>query len=168
MFVIICAMIKAYIWVITMVNKVLGALPGFGAWSRKDRRCTTIGDSLCPDLEGWYFSPGCRTDAVTVWTWRGFSGFKLLDIDTWLPFAIEDVYMVKTTYDSIVDGVTDDYNQAYVRQDTKAIDYSNKYGESVCLTTNIDYLIQCIEINLAQEYKVIQFDFYNDWVNGLI
>ena len=168
MFTIICAMIKAYIWVITMVNKVLGALPGFGAWSRKDRRCTAIGDSLCPDLEGWYFAPGCRTDAVTVWTWRGFSGFKLLDIDTWLPFTIEDVYMVKTTYDSIVDGVTDDDNQAYVRQDTKAIDYSNKYAESVCLTTNIDYLIQCIEINLAQEYKVIQFDFYNDWINGLI
>ena len=35
-------------------------------------------------------------------------------------------------------------------------------------TNNVEYLVQCIEMNLAQEYKVIQFDFYNDWINGLI
>lgn len=40
------------------------------------------------------------------------------------------------------------------------------YG--IRVTDKLDYLIQCIEIKLAQEYKVIQFDFYNDWVNGLI
>lgn len=36
------------------------------------------------------------------------------------------------------------------------------------LTDKIDYFIQCIELKLAQEMKVIQFDFYNDWINGLI
>lgn len=36
------------------------------------------------------------------------------------------------------------------------------------VTSDIDYLIKCIEMNLANEYKVIQFDFYNDWINGLI
>ena len=36
------------------------------------------------------------------------------------------------------------------------------------VTDKTDYLIQCIEMKLAQEYKVIQFDFYNDWINGLI
>lgn len=36
------------------------------------------------------------------------------------------------------------------------------------VTDSVDYLIQCIEIKLAMEYKVIQFDFYNDWINGLI
>ena len=40
--------------------------------------------------------------------------------------------------------------------------------EATCLTINTDYLISCIEMNLAQEYKVINFDFYNDWINGLI
>ena len=29
-------------------------------------------------------------------------------------------------------------------------------------------MIQCVEMNLAQEFRVIQFDFYNDWINGLI
>lgn len=36
------------------------------------------------------------------------------------------------------------------------------------VTDSIDYLIQCVEMNLAQEFKVIQFDFYNDWLNGVI
>lgn len=48
--------------------------------------------------------------------------------------------------------------------DTTSIDFTNKdeNESSVCLTTNIDYLVSCIEMNLAQEYKVISFDFYND------
>ena len=29
-------------------------------------------------------------------------------------------------------------------------------------------MLQCLEMNLAQEYKVMQFDFYNDWINGVI
>lgn len=36
------------------------------------------------------------------------------------------------------------------------------------VTDSVNYLISCIEMNLAKEYKVIQFDFYNDWINGLI
>jgi hypothetical protein len=36
------------------------------------------------------------------------------------------------------------------------------------LTANIDYLMQCVETNLAQEYEVIKFDFYNDWINGSV
>ena len=36
------------------------------------------------------------------------------------------------------------------------------------VTDSVDYLIECVEMNLAQEYKVIQFDFYNDWINGVI
>ena len=54
--------------------------------------------------------------------------------------------------------------------DSTSIDYSNKDddADTICLTTNIDYLVSCIEMNLAQEYKVINFDFYNDWLNGTI
>lgn len=38
----------------------------------------------------------------------------------------------------------------------------------ITVTDKTTYLIECIEMNLAQEFKVIQFDFYNDWINGLI
>jgi hypothetical protein len=36
------------------------------------------------------------------------------------------------------------------------------------VTDKVDYFLQCIEMKLAQEFKVIQFDFYNDWINGVI
>lgn len=36
------------------------------------------------------------------------------------------------------------------------------------VTDKLDYFLQCIEMKLAQEFKVIQFDFYNDWINGLV
>ena len=62
MFTVICAIIKAYIWVLRMLNKFLGMIPGLGAWGKKDRDCVFIGDSLCPDLEGWYFAPGCSNE----------------------------------------------------------------------------------------------------------
>lgn len=55
--------------------------------------------------------------------------------------------------------------------DKTSIDSSNSNpseDNNVCLTTNIDYLLSCVEMNLAQEYKVVNFDFYNDWVNGTI
>jgi len=55
--------------------------------------------------------------------------------------------------------------------DTKSIDYQNRENnlDSVyCITRSTDYLFQCIEINLAMEYEVIQFDFYNDWINGML
>ena len=42
----------------------------------------------------------------------------------------------------------------------------NLYG--IRVTDSLDYFVQCIEMKLAQEFKVIQFDFYNDWINGLI
>ena len=56
--------------------------------------------------------------------------------------------------------------------DNKSIDAQNLISLpaniSINLTTNKDYLMQCIETNLAQEYEVIKFDFYNDWLNGCV
>ena len=42
------------------------------------------------------------------------------------------------------------------------------YITGIRVTDKMDYLIQCIEMNLAMEYRVINFDFYNDWINGTI
>lgn len=38
----------------------------------------------------------------------------------------------------------------------------------VCLTRRVAHFKQCIEISLAMEHNVIQFDFYNDWINGML
>lgn len=123
MFTLQCALLKMMIKVITFINKLK-------KFKSSDKKCTTIGEGVCTDLENWYFAPGC-------------------------PAA-----NLGTTLEIINEG------EAY---DTQSIDYNNSEGtDNVCITKQITYLMQCIEINLAMEYNVIQFDFYNDWINGLI
>lgn len=55
-----------------------------------------------------------------------------------------------------------------VSSDPNSADIQNKEEESICLTNKMAYFNQCVEINLAMENEVIQFDFYNDWINGLL
>ena len=55
--------------------------------------------------------------------------------------------------------------------DTQSTDGKNALSNGelkIHLTSNVDYLQQCIEVKLADEYNVIKFDFYNDWINGCI
>lgn len=55
--------------------------------------------------------------------------------------------------------------------DINSIDSKNALDNpdgTINLTNNTNYLIQCVEINLAQQYEVIKFDFYNDWINGCV
>lgn len=40
--------------------------------------------------------------------------------------------------------------------------------DGICLTSDESYFVSCIEMGLAEEYSVINFDFYNDWLNGSI
>lgn len=131
MFTLQCAIIKALIYAVETFNTIFYRMRLIT--KKENRSCLTIGDGLCPELEGWYFAPGCRDDA----------GF----------------------YKNTIDRLENDENI-----DTKSINKENsdsdEYG--ICLTNSTDYFIQCIEINLAMENNVIQFDFYNDWINGLI
>ena len=36
------------------------------------------------------------------------------------------------------------------------------------VSASANYFVKCVELQFAMEYEVIQFDFYNDWINGLI
>ena len=108
-------------------------------------KMNVIDEGLCPDLENWYFSPMFKNN---LWSPAREA-----------PEGMERYDLLKQTLNSITN---DD--------DTYSVDDQNQddEDEAKCLTVNTDYLIACIEMNLAQEYKVINFDFYNDWINGLI
>jgi len=112
-------------------------------WATK-LKMNVIDEGMCPDLENWYFAPVFKD---TLW------------VSSKPPKGMKAYNLLKQTLDSIT---TDD--------DPTSIDDQNQSpeDEAKCLTTNTDYLVSCIEMNLAQEYRVINFDFYNDWVNGLI
>ena len=62
--------------------------------------------------------------------------------------------------------------EEFEQDDKVSIDAANNEEKgvesSICITKKTDYLIACVEMNLAQEYNVINFDFYNDWINGVI
>lgn len=59
----------------------------------------------------------------------------------------------------------------YAEHDKMSTEVKNRLTEikpRIHLTPDVDYLMQCVEMSLAQEYEVIKFDFYNDWINGTI
>lgn len=144
MFTLQCAIIKSLIFFI----KVYNLLIGFSIFKRKDRVCAYIGDGLCPDLEGWYFAPMCGQ--------RGEKDTK--DDKGWREAQRDNTLTEIQNKEGGNSGIVDE----------KSIDGENNEEDKICLTTKIDYFMQCLEINLALENDVIQFDFYNDWINGLV
>ena len=220
MFTIMCTLIKAYIFIISMINtvtvwifRVLAAIANLGIsiFNLDDLRANvarlmcklrliTLKDGLCPDLENWYFAPSFNNINAYVysgWTKQGevkkafkeesemnkggLRFFKNCDVnnfpsncneiqyqeidenDGWT-LSWEENILERTIYSIENDEIEED--------DEKSIDSENVENsdedEIRCLTRKTDYLIACIEMNLAQEYNVINFDFYNDWINGVI
>ena len=167
MFTIMCAIIKCLIFISGIYNLMLASL-GVGlaeiakamSWKKlyqkvKQFRMSVLSEGLCPDLENWYFAPVALNATIANITvdiknksrekkWGG------------------DYNLLRQTLDFLKG--EDSFNEP------QSIDYQNKDNEDdlVCITTKTDYLIACIEMNLAMEYRVINFDFYNDWINGLI
>ena len=146
LFIVQCAILHTLIWLAGVFNKLIKTiveLPGMGTCTNNDNfYCITVGDGACPDLDGWYFAPECQEQ----------------DISGKIKFLQNTAKRIKEHAEDPTD-----------IRDTKSIDYSN-YNESTkfCVSASIGYFIQCIELALAQEYEVIQFDFYNDWLNGVL
>ena len=194
MFTILCALIKSYIRIVYVVNNIFnalinilqtvgdvievalhvlsGGLYALAKWiskkvsnnenaldisSRimrpfKSMRYLSVADGLCPDLENWYFAPVKKA-------------LKTNDVDI-LQQTLD--YLVGKENEEAEDQNVPLKNSGETSSiDAVNTDYDDKQ-EKVCLTIYTDYLIACIEMALAQEYRVINFDFYNDWVNGVI
>lgn len=165
MFIIMCLLIKIFIKVTAVINMLvsmlgnvmadigntsfLGIAPFKKLYGKANGlKMNVIDEGLCPDLENWYFAP--------LYTFNGAG-------DLWAgadpPRGYKRYNLLEQTYAAITNG-----------NDPESVDDQNQDtdDEATCLTINTDYLIACVEMNLAQEYKVINFDFYNDWINGLI
>lgn len=130
-FILLCALIKAMILLVTVINEMVHLLDS----SSSDKNCVTLGGGLCPDLEDYWVAPGCHNSEL------------------------------KQTLEALAKDGGAKLNEG---KDNKSVDDRNGSADRMCLTNKLYYFKQCIEINLAMEYNVIQFDFYNDWINGLI
>lgn len=168
MFTVMCALIKIFIFVISIINtvislignlladigdtKIVGWYP-FKALYKKSLGLSmnVLKEGLCPDLENWYFAPMFKKN---LW-----SPSKRV------PHGCRKYDLLSQTLNKL--------RESYADDDPTSIDYQNNEErdsgeEPICLTIYTDYLISCVEMNLAMEYRVINFDFYNDWVNGTI
>lgn len=177
MFTVMCALIKVFIFIVSLMNSLTSMLGNFlcdlgdtyigfhiGKWDvgvypfkhlyeqSLSLSMNVIKEGLCPDLDNWYFAPMFKQN---LWS-----------SDKKPPKDMPKYDLLAQTLAKIRDASADD--------DVKSIDYQNNEEmddggqEPVCLTIHTDYLIACVEMNLAMEYKVINFDFYNDWVNGTL
>ena len=157
MFTVMCAIIKCFIFLTGIFNTFISSIGNFlsklGSWkifgkrifpkayeTAKELRLNILSEGLCPDLENWFFAPMRKVNL------KKRSGYDLM----------------QQTLDHLMD--EDEYS------DNTSIEATNSESEDevLCITTKLDYLISCVEMNLAMEYKVINFDFYNDWINGMI
>lgn len=171
MYVVMCIIIKVFIKITAIYNTVISGvgnlLTDLAELMRKallikiarktfetatELKLNVIDEGMCPDLENWYFAPMAKNNLER----RKVK--KRLETDE----GVDEYDILKQTYDGLVD--TDEVT------DETSVDVQNTEPgeERMCLTIQTDYLISCIEMNLAQEYKVINFDFYNDWINGLL
>lgn len=165
MFAVLCVFVKLFIKIVTIINRIqvsVFKMTGLINWNRARQvekwgvHCTYIGDGLCPDMEGWYFAPACA---------KGIKSKKLRD-------ALVKNTLIAAKGSGSAPGIEDkDSIDSTQYIDETSIDIQNtttNEEESVCLTRDVDYLVNCFEMNLAEEYRVIKFDFYNDWVNGVL
>lgn len=191
MFTVLCIIVQAFVKIVSIVNRIVNIflrivflIEGATRWIPvlnfftvnkvekvvNDTRahCLYVGDGLCPDMEGWYFSPSCMAWTPRVLSHnnersKSWDRIKKLMFRNTLEAALGHG-------DDITEEGSDNVDSTQYIDET-SLDWRNKdkaYEESVCLTTDVDYLLNCFEMALAQEYRVIKFDFYNDWVNGVI
>ena len=169
MFTVMCALIKVFIFIVSIMNSLTSMLGNFLSdigntrifkWyplahvygKATELSMNVLKEGLCPDLENWFFAP-------------------MFNANLWsppdeVPTGYPKYDLLGQTLNKIRDSSADDDVQSIDVQNNEEKDSGAE--EPVCLTIHTDYLIACVEMNLAMEYRVINFDFYNDWVNGTL
>ena len=172
---ILCIIMKLIIYVIKFINiilKFLYVVKNLGDRVNDAGYITLDGELCSEDLSNHCIMPGVDFPGVV----DNGNGIKAdvnrgLTIRGIILFYSEkygktekDVTMT-TTDDESIDKNNQQDNSNLVVYD---LDKQTYQINNVSVTNNIDYFINCLEMNLALEYKVIQFDFYNDWINGVL
>ena len=129
------------------------------AKSKRQKRKTLLGAAILKHYE----SLGKSIDFLSE-PWgldsSPYKDTKSIDVENTSPHNLPDVE-IKDEDDNEITGL----ETTEAKKETITIKIKL---QGITVTNSIDYLIQCIEMKLAEEFKVIQFDFYNDWLNGVI
>ena len=188
MYVILCALIKLFFLCCGFINRFIRLYVKYVAGSRDSSVYTLLDGTLCDEnMENICIIPGVNVNGDTadntvsllgrtVVSFVKKLGGKVTNVNTG---SDSDQYTSKDSVSIDEDnkgGLNNRYNYPNVNE-PRIYGYGGSGGKAndgyidytgIRITNDYDYLIQCVEMNMAQEYKVIQFDFYNDWINGLI
>ena len=156
----------------------------------------TLDGSMCPTLEGYQMALGATkqnkgvkyssdraggytSNSLIIYTSGGIIKFAAeahgtstigyIDSNTKANGYVETMH--RNAND---DTKSTDSKHAYTQQ-AETYDSPTQRATSIpinpddpLVSARADYFVKCVELQFAMEYEVIQFDFYNDWINGLI
>lgn len=158
LFIFQCIIFKALVLIVKIINNVIFVIKSFANDSTNDMAYVLLDGGMCPNMEGYYMAFGAHKTA----------GLKAEDRKKPANQLIWNTLILTG------DGISmKDKDGGQQNVDTKGVDNKsseNKNGENIAKTVVAegDYFVKCVELQFAMEYEVIQFDFYNDWINGLI
>ena len=197
LFIFQCLIFKSLVLIVKTLNKliyILNQLSCGGGCGVSEFTCggeeglvyLTLDGGMCPTLNGDYIAPGANTsnlyeiithtynnvigDSYTIkFNTEGDGTFNVPDVTT-------DKGTSTTSDPKSADGKNGNLEQEQSinkisdRHDVDDIgpDDDPEKTEPVKIYNEEDYFVKCVELQFAMEYEVIQFDFYNDWINGMI
>ena len=151
----------------------------------------TLDGGMCPSLDGNYIAPGAmnynehdiiehtyknvygefydvkfdiRTNGREVEYDNPPDGKFIVPNKTALPYDKKSSDIKNSDIKSNDGTISHEYES----EDIEGEDQSAIQRETRKIYNQEDYFVKCVELQFAMEYEVIQFDFYNDWINGMI
>ena len=176
LFVFQCIIFKTLVFVVKVINKLIYVIKKI--CSGMHITYITLEGGMCPALEGWYMALGAKdsseyADDKKVYITNATAAHLIYDTyNTLKGSPLENEYNLKsadaqvTSTDRNGDIQSSDNKYMEITED-KIVDSNGKY-KIVQISGRDNYFVKCVELNFAMEYEVIQFDFYNDWINGTV
>lgn len=189
LFVFQCLIFKSLVMIVKILNKIIYIMATVASWSKSTRTMMyiTLDGGMCPNLEGNYIAPGAENwekggsrkpkepnpvEMVILNTYHSVFGDEITEENLEGNLTGEKTKLPIEGSATASDPKSADTKNGNYSPDGKKLNkkYTNDDGEteSVKIYNNDDYFIKCVELQFAMEYEVIQFDFYNDWINGTI
>ena len=181
LFVFQCLIFKSLVMIVKFLNKLLYVFDKINSTSNSkvvgpSLAYITLDGGMCPNLEGNYIAPGAKEpksgSLIIENTYHAIIGDKGLNLnDSELDSETKKEALAAsgttTPYDSKSSDVKNgDYTDLGKLKETFTND--DDETEAIKVYNNEDYFVKCVELQFAMEYEVIQFDFYNDWINGML
>lgn len=157
----LCVVMKIFIYIVAAINAIISIIGWLPC-----QICDIIGNKLGKiPLVGWAFKAIAKP---FCWVSENLTCIK---IDKGF---CDDGINNYTFYPGCFGCTWDETERQHVDKETEELRESGYTDEEIALMrsepTNGDtsYLMNCIENMLAQSEEVVSFDFYNDWVNGVL